>query len=86
MKLELHADWGINYVFKKTKQVPLLYYWTSRYLATLLIGLVILGILSALWIRHTTIENNVDLMTFIAEDTVDRVTSTTIPEMPNEEL
>jgi len=36
---------------------------------TILVGLIVIGIVSALWIRHTTIENRIDLSRFIAEQT-----------------
>lgn len=58
-----------------TKRVSILRYWTSRYFIALVFGLVIIAIVSALWIRHSTIENRLDLMTFIAEDTAERVLS-----------
>ncbi|BDH61622.1 sensor histidine kinase [Lysinibacillus sp. PLM2] len=54
-------------------KVSLKRYWTSWYLITLCIGLVIIGIISALWIRHTTLENRLNLMTFAAESMADRV-------------
>ena len=55
------------------KRVSILSYWTSRYFITLLTGLIIIAIISAFWIRHTTIEERLNLMTFIAEDTADRI-------------
>lgn len=55
------------------KRVSLLSYWTSRYFITLLIGLFIIAIISAFWIRHTTIDERLNLMTFIAEDTAARI-------------
>ncbi len=55
------------------KRVSLLSYWTSRYFITLLIGLIIIAIISAFWIRHSTIEERLNLMTFIAEDTANRI-------------
>jgi len=64
-------------VFKKNKRISLLNYWTSRYLLTLFIGLAIISFISASWIRHTALENRLDLMNFIAEETVYRLTDTT---------
>lgn len=55
------------------KRVSILSYWTSRYFITLLIGLLIIAIISAFWIRHATIEERLNFMTFIAEDTADRI-------------
>jgi signal transduction histidine kinase len=74
VKFERYVDWGINYMWNKAKKISLLSYWTSRYFVTLLIGLTIIGVLSVLWIRHTTIENRLDVMEYIAEDTVNQIT------------
>ncbi|MGM9949026.1 MAG: ATP-binding protein [Lysinibacillus sp.] len=52
----------------------MLTYWTRNYVLTLVIGLAILFILSALWIRHTTTEHRVGMMELIAEETVGRIT------------
>ncbi|UED80245.1 HAMP domain-containing histidine kinase [Lysinibacillus sp. CD3-6] len=64
-------------MFKKNKRISLLNYWTSRYLLTLFIGLAIISLISASWIRHTAFENRLDLMNFLAEETVYRLTDTT---------
>ena len=69
-----------------TKRVSILRYWTSRYFIALVIGLVIIAIVSALWIRHTTIENLLDLMDFIAEDTANRVLSQPTNNPPDNAL
>jgi len=66
-------------VFKKNKRISLLQYWTSRYLLTLFIGLAIISLISAAWIRHTTFENRLELMEFLADETVYRLTDTTNP-------
>lgn len=66
-------------MFKKNKRISLLQYWTSRYLLTLFIGLAIISFISASWIRHTAFENRLDLMNFIAEETVYRLSDTTAP-------
>ncbi|WP_416150719.1 ATP-binding protein [Salipaludibacillus sp. HK11] len=58
---------------QKNKRIPLLQHWTKRYLMTLVVGLIVIGIISALWIRHTTIENRIDLTRFMAEQTASQV-------------
>lgn len=72
---------------KKIKHTSLLRYWTSRYLLTLFVGLAILALISALWIRHTTLQNRLDMMGFMAEEMVKRVTnSSTTKETQTEAL
>jgi len=84
-KLEHYVDWGINLMFNKNKRVTLLSYWTSRYLLTLIIGLLIISFISALWIRHTTLENRLEMMEFMAEEMVNRITDVSIPGIPPSE-
>lgn len=57
---------------KNNKRVSLLRYWTSRYLITLCVGLVVIAIISALWIRHTTLENRLNMIQFMTEEMADR--------------
>ncbi|GLC90022.1 HAMP domain-containing sensor histidine kinase [Lysinibacillus piscis] len=61
-------------MFQKNKRIPLRQYWTTRYAWTLLIGLAIIFCSSVLWIRYTTLENRLELMTFLADETVSRLT------------
>lgn len=72
---------GLGYQLSvpKNKRISLLQYWTSRYLLTLFIGLAIISLISAAWIRHTTFENRLELMEFLADETVYRLTDTTNP-------
>jgi len=58
------------------KRVSLLAYWTRNYVLTLLIGLLIVSLISAFWIRHTTIEYRLDMMEFMADEMVHRMTNT----------
>ncbi|MDM5317063.1 HAMP domain-containing sensor histidine kinase [Fictibacillus sp. b24] len=58
------------------KRTTLLRYWTTRYLFTLFIGLLILGVFTLWWIRHTTLENRLTLMEYVAAETADRIAST----------
>ncbi|MEK4198864.1 HAMP domain-containing sensor histidine kinase [Cytobacillus sp. FSL K6-0265] len=50
----------------------LLRYWTTRYLLALCIGLAIIAFFSVLWIRHTTVENRLNIMELMAEEIADR--------------
>nr|WP_285848150.1 MULTISPECIES: HAMP domain-containing sensor histidine kinase [unclassified Mesobacillus] len=47
-------------------------YWTTRYLFTLVVGLLLLGAGSMWWIRQTTLENRLNLMEYLAVETADR--------------
>jgi signal transduction histidine kinase len=59
----------------KKDRTTLLKYWTTRYVLTLFIGLLILGLCSLWWIRHTALENRLTLMEYMAADTADRIES-----------
>lgn len=76
-------DWGISSVRKQTtrKRIPLQRYWTTRYFITLIIGLIIVTIVSAWWIRHTTLEDRVHMMEIMAEEIANQVVS----GQPNDE-
>ncbi|MEA1854280.1 HAMP domain-containing sensor histidine kinase [Cytobacillus sp. OWB-43] len=50
----------------------LLRYWTTRYLLALCVGLLIIAFFSVLWIRHTTVENRLNIMELMAEEIADR--------------
>ncbi|AZB41547.1 sensor histidine kinase [Bacillus sp. FJAT-42376] len=56
---------------KNKKRTTLLKYWTTRYLFSLCIGLLILGIGSFWWIRQTTIENRLNLLEYLAAESAD---------------
>lgn len=70
-------------MFTKNKRISLLRYWTSRYLLTLFVGLAIISFISAGWIRHTTFENRLELMEFLADETVYRLSDISGPGLPN---
>lgn len=70
----------------KNKRVSLLTYWTRRYVLTLMIGLLLISIIFGLWIRHTTLEYRLEMMGFLAEDAVNRITDTDIPKGIPEQL
>ncbi|WP_253805489.1 sensor histidine kinase [Fictibacillus arsenicus] len=61
---------------KNKNRTTLLRYWTTRYLFTLFIGLLILSVFSLWWIRHTTLENRLTLMEYMAAEAADRIAST----------
>ena len=65
------------------KKVSLLTYWTRNYVLTLAIGLAILFILSAFWIRHTTMEHRIEMMEVIVDETVSRITKLATGIEPN---
>ncbi|WP_102349536.1 HAMP domain-containing sensor histidine kinase [Bacillus sp. Marseille-P3661] len=58
---------------KKAERVSLLRYWTTRYLVTLCIGLLIVGIISTVWIRHSVTEKRLDIMEITAAELADRI-------------
>ncbi|MBY0085444.1 HAMP domain-containing histidine kinase [Brevibacillus sp. M2.1A] len=65
---------GINSVFiKNNEPVSLLRYWTTRYLLTLVIGLLIIGAVSAYWIKYAAIEKQIEVTRLFAEEVADRV-------------
>ena len=70
-------DWGISSMRNQTtrKRIPLQRYWTTRYFITLIIGLLIVTIVSAWWIRHTTLEDRVHMMEIMAEEIAHQVVS-----------
>lgn len=55
------------------KPITLLRYWTTRYLLTLIVGLLLLGAGSIWWIKQTTLENRLNLMQYLAVETADRI-------------
>jgi hypothetical protein len=57
----------------KERRISLLRYWTTRYAITLALGLLILAMLSVVWIRHTTIENRLDVSEFLAAELAIRI-------------
>lgn len=74
----------------KDKRTSLTRYWTSRYLLTLCVGLTIVAFFSAIWIRHTTLQNRLDMLEFMGEEIsnrlADSITSNSSagpPEAPN---
>lgn len=62
----------------------MLSYWTRNYVLTLAVGLILLFIISALWIRHTTTEHRIEMMELIAEEMVSRITNMAAGVGPDE--
>src|SRR5699024_11020027 len=50
------------------KKIPLQRYWTRRYALTLIVGLIIVTFISAWWIRHSALEDRLQLMEVMAEE------------------
>jgi signal transduction histidine kinase len=73
-KSKQSEDWGISFVFMRNKQrTTLLRYWTTRYVTTLFIGLLVLSFVSVWWIKQTTLENRLHLLKYLADEAADRV-------------
>lgn len=53
---------------KRNKRTPLLEYWTTRYLITLCIGLIVIGVISTLWIRYNAVQKRLDSLKALAEE------------------
>lgn len=53
---------------KKNRREPLLRYWSTRYLITLCIGLIIIGLLATLLIRYNAARERLDSIKLIAEE------------------
>ncbi|KAB8129907.1 HAMP domain-containing histidine kinase [Gracilibacillus oryzae] len=69
-------------MFKNNRKIPLQRYWTSRFLLTLIIGLALVAVVSALWIKHTTLENRLQVMEFMAEETARRIANMDEDNLP----
>ncbi|WP_419883276.1 HAMP domain-containing sensor histidine kinase [Peribacillus sp. B-H-3] len=58
---------------KTKKRTTLVRYWTTRYLITLVTGLMVLSIFSAWWMEHTALQYRLSLLKYLADETSDRV-------------
>ncbi|WP_318507526.1 hypothetical protein [Bacillus sp. T3] len=87
-KLKRFVAWATSFMFpKKTKEkTPLLYYWTRRYLITLVSGLLIIGVVSILWIHHNTVQNKLELTKMLSQELADRVINDEGEIMVNQKL
>ncbi|MFD2370214.1 ATP-binding protein [Brevibacillus sp. GCM10020057] len=57
----------------KNRQTTLFRYWTTRYLITLCVGLLVIGIASSLWINYNETQKRLDFMRLTAGEIADRV-------------
>lgn len=55
------------------KRVPLARYWTMRYIAALLIGLLLVSLVSITWLIHNTLTNRVDMLEVMADEMASRI-------------
>lgn len=58
---------------KIKRRTTLLRYWTTRYVITLVIGLMFLGLFSVWWMGKITLEYRLHLLKYLADETSDRV-------------
>lgn len=58
---------------KNNEPVSLLRYWTTRYLLTLCVGLILIGGVSAYWIKYAATEKQLEVTRLFAEEVADRV-------------
>ncbi|WP_051317100.1 HAMP domain-containing sensor histidine kinase [Ectobacillus panaciterrae] len=63
------------------RRVPLLQYWTRRYVLILFGSLLIVGCLSSWWIQKTTLENRLRLVEIYAQDVAEK-----LEELTNDQL
>src|SRR5699024_9484592 len=86
-KLKQFVEWGISLVFDKgnikklfdffhennKEKIPIQRYWTGRYVITVASGVMVISIISAFWIRHTTFEKRLDMMQLMVEETAKQI-------------
>ncbi len=63
---------------RPTKRVSLLKYWTTRYLITLFIGLIVIAFVSGIIIRQSTLNKNLDINKYLAEEVAARILDQTV--------
>ncbi|WP_257985507.1 HAMP domain-containing histidine kinase [Bacillus sp. V5-8f] len=54
------------------KRTTLLRYWTTRYVLTLFVGLLFLGVFSMWWMQQTALEYRLNLLKYLSDETADR--------------
>ncbi|MGG1658126.1 ATP-binding protein [Brevibacillus sp. NRS-1366] len=57
----------------KKKRISLFRYWTTRYLITLCIGLLVIGVVSSFWITYSETQKRLDIMRLMAGEISDRI-------------
>ncbi|MCU6796436.1 HAMP domain-containing histidine kinase [Paenibacillus sp. WQ 127069] len=60
---------------RQPKRSTLLRYWTLRYVLTLFIGLLIIGVASVLWLQHEALTSRLDNIQSFSQQAADYVTS-----------
>lgn len=56
----------------RKKRIPIHRYWSSRYLITLVVGLSFIAVISAFWVRHSTLQHRLDMMVFMSHEIAGR--------------
>ncbi|MGY4688821.1 HAMP domain-containing sensor histidine kinase [Salibacterium sp. K-3] len=69
----------------KGTKISLLRYWTTRYLITLVLGLIVVGIVSVLWLRQTNLEHRLDMTKYLGQEISDRFVESRSGEMVPQE-
>jgi len=54
----------------------MLTYWTTRYLGTLFVGLIVIGVISSIWLNYHETEKRLNFMKLMVEDIADRAVDT----------
>ena len=57
---------------KIKKRTTLLRYWTTRYIITLVTGVLVLSYFSLLWMENTALEYRLSLLNYLSDETADR--------------
>ena len=57
---------------KIKKRTTLLRYWTTRYILTLVSGVLVLSYMSYWWMENTALEYRLSLLNYLADETADR--------------
>lgn len=58
---------------KNKERKTLLTYWTTRYVLTICVGLVVIGLLSSIWIRYNETQKRLDVMKYMAMDISEQI-------------
>lgn len=58
---------------KKNRRTSLFRYWTTRYLLTLCVGLLVVGVTSSYWIQYSETTKRLDIMKLMAAEIAERV-------------
>ncbi|WP_232699515.1 HAMP domain-containing sensor histidine kinase [Brevibacillus daliensis] len=61
---------------KNKKRKSLLTYWTTRYVLTICVGLVVIGLFSSMWIGYNETQKRLDVMKYMAMDISEQIMTT----------